>query len=62
MKIQKISQFFSEVKQQMRHVVWPTVSETKITTLIVFVLAVVFAIYFLIVDRVWLSFIRLILN
>ena len=50
MNIKQIPQFFSEVKQQMRQVVWPTFSETRITTLIVFILALVFAMYFFFVD------------
>lgn len=41
----KIPKFFSEVKQEMRKVSWPTKKEALIDTLIVILVSVIFAIF-----------------
>ena len=46
---------FSQVRQEMRKVTWPTRKETTITTAMVFVMVILAAIFFLLVDLV-LSF------
>ncbi|MCX7338684.1 MAG: preprotein translocase subunit SecE [Alphaproteobacteria bacterium] len=48
----KISRFIDEVRQESRKVTWPSRRETTLTTVVVFVLAVIAAIYFMIVDQV----------
>jgi len=48
-------EFFSQVRQEMRKVTWPTRKETTITTAMVFVMVILSAIFFLLVDLV-LSF------
>ena len=48
-------EFFSQVRQEMRKVTWPTRKETTITTAMVFVMVILAAIFFLVVDLV-LSF------
>ena len=48
-------EFFSQVRQEMRKVTWPTRKETTITTVMVFVMVILAAIFFLLVDLV-LSF------
>ncbi len=48
-------EFFSQVRQEMRKVTWPTRKETTITTAMVFVMVILAAIFFLLVDLV-LSF------
>jgi preprotein translocase subunit SecE len=48
----KVPEFINQVKLEGRKVTWPSAKETKITTLMVFVLAIVAAIYFMIVDQV----------
>jgi preprotein translocase subunit SecE len=49
------TEFFSQVRQEMRKVTWPTRKETTITTAMVFVMVILAAIFFLLVDLV-LSF------
>lgn len=49
--LKNIFVFFSEVKLEMSRVVWPTRRETLMTTVFVFVLAVIAAIYFSFVDQ-----------
>ena len=60
--LKKISQFFSEVRQEVRRVVWPTGQETRITTLVVFILAIIFALYFMVVDGIIYRLIRWIIQ
>ena len=48
-------EFFSQVRQEMRKVTWPTRKETTITTAMVFVMVILAAVFFLLVDLV-LSF------
>ncbi len=47
-----IVQFFREVRQEASKVTWPTRRETTISTGMVFVMVVIFALFFLLVD--WL--------
>ncbi len=49
-------EFFTQVRQEMRKVTWPTRKETTITTAMVFVMVILAAIFFLGVDFL-LSFI-----
>jgi preprotein translocase subunit SecE len=46
----KATRFTREVKDEVRKVSWPTRKETSLTTTVVFVFAVVAAIYFTVVD------------
>jgi preprotein translocase subunit SecE len=48
-------QFLRQVRQEASKVTWPTQKETMVTTGMVFVMVVVCAIFFLVVDQV-LSF------
>ncbi len=50
--LQKAPEFISEVRQETRKVTWPSRKETSLTTTIVFVLAIIAAIYFMVVDQV----------
>jgi preprotein translocase subunit SecE len=45
-------EFFRQVRQEVRKVTWPTRKETGITTVMVFILTTVLAIFFLAVDFV----------
>ena len=38
--------FFKEVKQEGRKIVWPTRKETLITTAMVFVMVIIFSLFF----------------
>ena len=49
------AQFMRQVRQEMSKVTWPTRRETGITTAMVFLVVVLFALFFLMVDQV-LSF------
>jgi preprotein translocase subunit SecE len=48
-------EFVREVKRETSKVTWPTRRETAVTTVMVFILATIMAIFFLLVDQV-LSF------
>jgi preprotein translocase subunit SecE len=48
----KAFRFFGEVRTESRKVAWPSRRETLMTTLFVFVFALVAAIYFMLVDNV----------
>ena len=58
----KYLNFFKEVKQEGKKIVWPTRKETLITTAMVFVMVVIFSLFFLLVDNIISWFIRLILG
>jgi preprotein translocase subunit SecE len=46
------AKFIREVRQEMNKVTWPTRQETTISTIMVLVLAVIAAIFFLLVDGI----------
>lgn len=48
-------EFVRQVRQELARVTWPTRKETSITTVMVFIMVFVLAIFFLIVDKI-LSF------
>ena len=54
----KYLNFFKEVKQEGKKIVWPTKKETLITTAMVLLMVVVFSIFFLLVDNVIAWFIK----
>ncbi len=54
----KYFDFFKEVKQEGKKIVWPTRKETLITTAMVLVMVVIFSIFFLLVDNVIAWFIK----
>ena len=45
-------QFIQQVRQEVSKVTWPTRKETTITTIMVFIMVVMAAIFFLMVDQV----------
>lgn len=47
------AKFVREVRQEMNKVTWPTRKETTVSTIMVLVLTVISALFFLLVD--WLS-------
>jgi preprotein translocase subunit SecE len=51
-----------QVRQEVAKVTWPTRKETLVTTAMVFVMAVVAAIFFLLVDQVLSVGVKLILG
>ena len=51
MALAKALQFVREVKQEAAKVTWPTRKETTISTIMVFVMVFLMAIFFLVVDQ-----------
>jgi len=56
------AKFFREVRQETSKVTWPTRKETIQTTIMVFIMVVLIAIFFLIVDWVLGSLVQTILG
>jgi preprotein translocase subunit SecE len=56
------AQFIREVRQETSKVTWPTRKETAITTAMVFIMVVLAAIFFFLVDSVLSSAIQFILG
>ena len=54
--------FFQEVKQEASKVTWPTWKETLQGALMVFVMAVVMSLFFLLLDQVLKFFLELLLK
>lgn len=54
-------QFVREVKQEVSKVTWPTRKETTVTTMMVFVMVFLAAIFFFVVDWVLSQGVRLVL-
>ena len=46
------AQFVREVRQEASKVTWPTLRETMISTVMVFVFSIIAALFFLLVDKV----------
>ena len=56
------AQFIREVRQEANKVTWPTRKETGITTAMVFVMVVLAALFFFLVDTVVAKLIQLVLG
>ncbi|MCF6217102.1 MAG: preprotein translocase subunit SecE [Emcibacter sp.] len=56
------AEFVRQVRQEISKVVWPTRKETMVTTIMVFIMATIMAIFFLGVDQVLSFVIKLILG
>jgi len=55
-------QFMQQVRSEVAKVVWPSRRETMITTVMVFVMATIFAIFFFGVDQIIQAILRVILS
>jgi len=55
-------QFMQQVRAEVSKVVWPSRRETTITTVMVFVMAAIFAIFFFGVDQIIQLILRIILS
>lgn len=58
--IKRIFAFIQEVKQETKKVTWPSRREATLTTVFVFIFAMLAAIYFLIVDKIIISLLKFI--
>ena len=56
------AQFIQEVRQEVSKVTWPTRKETGISTVMVFVMVIVSALFFLVVDWALQYGVRLVLG
>ncbi len=56
------AEFVRQVRQETSKVTWPTRKETMVTTIMVFIMAAVMAVFFLGVDQVLSYLIKLILG
>ncbi|WP_029007693.1 preprotein translocase subunit SecE [Azospirillum halopraeferens] len=56
------AEFASEVRREIAKVTWPTRKETAVTTAMVFVMVVLAALFFLLVDQVLSFAVRLVLG
>ncbi len=56
------TEFFRQVRQEVSRVTWPTRKETGVTTAMVFVMVLVAAIFFFVVDQILSAFVRFILG
>jgi preprotein translocase subunit SecE len=56
------AQFVRNVRGELAKVVWPTRKETMVTTMMVFVMVTLAAVFFLVVDQVLSYVIKLILG
>ncbi len=55
-------QFIQQVRQEITKVTWPTRKETTITTIMVFIMVAVAAVFFLIVDYIISEMIKMVLG
>ena len=55
-------QFIREVRQEVAKVTWPTRKETMITTIMVFIMVFLAAVFFILVDLGWKNIVELILG
>ena len=55
-------QFIQQVRQEITKVTWPTRKETTITTIMVFIMVAVAAVFFLIVDYIISELIQMVLG
>ncbi|MES2607132.1 MAG: preprotein translocase subunit SecE [Pseudomonadota bacterium] len=58
--VKRIFAFIQEVKQETKKVTWPSRREATLTTVVVFIFAMLAAIYFVIVDKIIITLLKLI--
>jgi preprotein translocase subunit SecE len=58
--VKRILAFIQEVKQETKKVTWPSRREATLTTVVVFIFAMLAAIYFVIVDKIIITLLKLI--
>ena len=56
------AQFIREVRQEANKVTWPTKKETGVTTLMVFIMVFIAALFFLLTDQVIAWMVKLVLG
>jgi preprotein translocase subunit SecE len=53
------AQFFKQVRQEVAKVTWPTRKEVSVSTTMVFVMVVVTALFFMLIDQVFALAVKL---
>ncbi|HLO76619.1 MAG TPA: preprotein translocase subunit SecE [Magnetospirillum sp.] len=53
-------QFFKQVRQEVAKVTWPSRKETTVSTVMVFVMVVIAALFFMLVDQAFAWIVKLI--
>ena len=56
------AQFIREVRQEANKVTWPTKKETGVTTLMVFIMVFIAALFFLLTDQIIAWMVKLVLG
>ncbi|MDB3954030.1 preprotein translocase subunit SecE [Alphaproteobacteria bacterium] len=56
------AQFIREVRQEANKVTWPTQKETAVTTVMVFIMVFIAAVFFLLTDQVIAWLVKLVLG
>jgi preprotein translocase subunit SecE len=51
--------FFKQVRQEVAKVTWPTRRETTVSTGMVFVMVVIAAVFFLVIDQIFAASVKL---
>ncbi len=57
----KMIQFFKEVKQEMRHVAWPSIEDLKEGTSVVITFSVMLGIFIWIIDNIFTEIVKLVI-
>ena len=60
-RIPQAPAFFSEVRQEGQKVTWPTIAETRVTTIAVFIMILMSVIFFALVDWVLSNVVKFVL-
>ena len=60
--IAKVPEFFAQVRQEASKVTWPTIAETRLTTIAVFVMILMSIVFFFAVDWVLSTAVKLVLG
>ena len=58
--VKRILAFIQEVQQETKKVTWPSRREATLTTVVVFIFAMLAAIYFVIVDKIIITLLKFI--
>lgn len=53
-------QFFKQVRQEVAKVTWPSRKETTVSTVMVFVMVVIAALFFMLVDQIFAWVVKLV--
>jgi preprotein translocase subunit SecE len=60
--ITKAPEFFAQVRQEAQKVTWPTIAETRVTAIAVFIMILMSVVFFLVVDFVLSTVIQFLLR